>query len=334
MEKTLTISIAAYNVENYIRQTLDSLIDENFIDDLEILVIDDGGTDHTLEIAQEYAERYPQSVFPIHKDNGGYGSTINTGIELATGKYFKQLDGDDWYQTKNIKELLDIMKKVSVDCVLTDYLVYREAFEKFVYKDQYEYMDEGEYAFDQSGIKDRFSMYTSAFRTALLKEMSNRLSEHCFYTDIEYSALPLPYIETIFVLHKEIYIYRTGEDGQSVSVTGIEKHYKEHETVFWRLLDIYKTINTEKETNRKIFRLLLEKRMKEHYEFLCVLPDSNTAKHEIKEFTENAQSKCPDLLDCITEHSGRYNAMVKWPILAYPLYRNRVVKQWRQAGRL
>ena len=100
-EKILTISVAAYNVEEYIRQTLDSLTDERVIGNLEIFVVDDGGKDSTLDIAKEYANIYPESVFPIHKENGGYGSTVNYSLAHAHGKYFKLLDGDDWFDTEN-----------------------------------------------------------------------------------------------------------------------------------------------------------------------------------------------------------------------------------------
>ena len=95
MTKLLTVSIAAYNMEKYIRQALDSLLSCRHAQSIEIFVIDDGGTDHTLEIAKEYAWKHPGTVIPVHKENGGYGSTINYSIEHATGKYFKQLDGDD-----------------------------------------------------------------------------------------------------------------------------------------------------------------------------------------------------------------------------------------------
>lgn len=61
--KILTVSIAAYNMEKYIRQALDSLIDERVIGDLDVFVIDDGGTDRTFEIAKEYAAKYPHSIF-------------------------------------------------------------------------------------------------------------------------------------------------------------------------------------------------------------------------------------------------------------------------------
>ncbi len=334
MEKTLTISIAAYNVENYIRQTLDSLIDEEIIEELEIFVVDDGGTDRTLEIAQEYANRYPQSIFPVHKENGGYGSTINTGIERATGKYFKQLDGDDWYQTENLKELLAVMRSVSVDCVLTDFFRYNEATGETEYKTFYGYMKEGEYLLAQSGIDDRLSMYASAFRTTLLKEMPNRLTQHCFYTDIEYSALPLPYIDSIYVLHKAIYVYRIGAEGQSMSVSGIAKHYKEHETVFWRLVDIYRIIPEEREINRKIFRYLLETRLKEHYQFLCILPDSSAAKREVSQFNRKVKAECPEILEHVAARSRTIRMLSGNPGFAFSFCSNRIKRNWKQEGRL
>ena len=116
MEKILTVSIAAYNVQNYIKKTLDSLL-VGKIDDLEILVEDDGGTDNTINIVKEYEKKYPNVVKLIHKENGGYGSTINKSIEIASGRYFKQLDGDDWYDSENFTDFLNILRKIDVDAI-------------------------------------------------------------------------------------------------------------------------------------------------------------------------------------------------------------------------
>ena len=95
MDKILTVSVAAYNVEKFIRNTLDSCIAEEIMTDLEVLVVDDGATDATAEIVREYEDKYPQTFRLIHKENGGYGTTVNRSMQEASGKYFRLLDGED-----------------------------------------------------------------------------------------------------------------------------------------------------------------------------------------------------------------------------------------------
>ena len=77
MGKILSVSIASYNVEKFIRKALDSCCVPEIMDRLEVLVVNDGSTDSTLEIAREYEEKYPQTFRVIDKKNGGYGSTVN-----------------------------------------------------------------------------------------------------------------------------------------------------------------------------------------------------------------------------------------------------------------
>ena len=101
LTKILTISIAAYNVEKYIDRTLSSLNDPRFLDDIEVLIIDDGSSDNTKQIALEYEASAPDTFHYISKENGGHGSTINCGIRFATGKYFRVIDGDDWVDTNS-----------------------------------------------------------------------------------------------------------------------------------------------------------------------------------------------------------------------------------------
>lgn len=67
-------------MEGYLEKCLSSLAVPEIEDDLEVFVIDDGGTDHSLEIAQAYARKYPDIFIPVHKENGGWGSTVNYSI--------------------------------------------------------------------------------------------------------------------------------------------------------------------------------------------------------------------------------------------------------------
>lgn len=118
--KLLTISIAAYNVEKYLEKALTSMIcSPTAMEKLEVIIEDDGSTDGTLSIAKKYEKLYPDVYRAIHKENGGYGSTINNSIVLAQGKYFKQLDGDDWFDTENIEQFLNWLSAVDADFVVT-----------------------------------------------------------------------------------------------------------------------------------------------------------------------------------------------------------------------
>ena len=116
-EKLLTISIAAYNVQSYIEQNLNSIIKSKYIDLIEVFVVDDGGQDNTLAIAQKYAEKYPDSIYPVHKENGGYGTTVNYSAEHATGKYFRLLDGDDWFNTEGLDKLMEHIQQMEVSAI-------------------------------------------------------------------------------------------------------------------------------------------------------------------------------------------------------------------------
>ena len=92
--KLLSIAIPSYNSEGYLANCIESLLPGG--EDVEILIINDGSTDATAAIADEYAAKYPTIVKAVHKENGGHGSAVNMGIDKATGLYFKVVDSDDW----------------------------------------------------------------------------------------------------------------------------------------------------------------------------------------------------------------------------------------------
>lgn len=95
MEKILTVVVPTYNAEKYLRDNLESFEIPELMQDIEILIVNDGSTDHSLEVAREYAERVRIRTGLITKENGGHGSGINCGIEHALGTYFKVVDADD-----------------------------------------------------------------------------------------------------------------------------------------------------------------------------------------------------------------------------------------------
>ena len=127
MEKILTISIAAYNVENFITKTLDSFIcDEKMMKLFEVIIVNDGSKDNTNLISKRYADKYPDTFILLDKENGGYGSTINSSLAIARGKYYKLVDGDDWVDNAQFAEFVIRLENESADIVLTKYYRFNE----------------------------------------------------------------------------------------------------------------------------------------------------------------------------------------------------------------
>ncbi|EOS69041.1 hypothetical protein C818_02918 [Lachnospiraceae bacterium MD308] len=122
IDKILTIAISEYNVEKYLDNILSTILDEQILDKIEILLVNDESKDKTKSIGQQYEKRYPDSIYLINKENGGHGSALNKGIELATGKYFKVVDGDEWVDTKEFIKFVKTLENVESDVVATPYV--------------------------------------------------------------------------------------------------------------------------------------------------------------------------------------------------------------------
>ncbi len=116
----ISIIVPCYNVGEYLRPCVDSLIAQTY-ENIEILLIDDGSTDTTADIAKEYADRYDK-IFYHHRTNGGLSAARNTGIELARGKYLAFVDSDDWVEEIYISHLYNVMQEGYADISVCGYI--------------------------------------------------------------------------------------------------------------------------------------------------------------------------------------------------------------------
>lgn len=233
----LTVVIPAYNVEKYIEYTICSLMDSKKEQDIEILIVDDGSTDHTGKIADDYAGKY-SFIKALHQPNGGHGAAINTGIRNAQGKYFKLLDGDDWVDPAGFSCLVDLLKEAEEDIILCDYqeVYVSERKEKKV---TYYFPAGKTLSMNELHIDKLISMHSHTFRTKLLKELPREIDRHCFYVDMEYILFPLPFAQNFRYEKINVYQYRLDRVGQSVSAEGFRRHYREDVKVLYTLLQYY-----------------------------------------------------------------------------------------------
>ncbi len=203
--KYITFTVPCYNSAPYMRRCIDSLLP--FRDYVEIIIINDGSTDATPEIADEYALRFPETVKVIHKANGGHGSGVNAGLAHASCKYFKVVDSDDWLDRRSLQKILLRMmhwekQGKQADMIVCNYVydhLYENKKKSMSYKNVFK---EGKMlTWNDIGIfspSQYLVMHSLIFRTEILKKSGVTLPEHTFYVDNIFAYRPLPYVESIY----------------------------------------------------------------------------------------------------------------------------------------
>ncbi len=195
-------------------------------EDVEILIVDDGSKDGTAKIADEYEAKYPTIVRAIHKENGGHGSAVNTGIENAKGLYFKVVDSDDWVREQPYRKILDTLREMTENGTPLDMLISNFSYEKEGEKHnkvmRYRHALPENRVFGWNEVKhfhkgQYILMHSVIFRTRLLRDCGMKLPEHTFYVDNIYVFEPLPFVKNLYYLDVNFYCYYIGREGQSVN---------------------------------------------------------------------------------------------------------------------
>lgn len=297
--KVLTISIAAYNVEKYIGILLDYVSKCKFLEQMEVLVIDDGGTDRTREIAAKYAEKYPQSIYVVHKDNGGWGSTVNYAIKHAQGKYLRLLDGDDYVLPDETDEFIKRLIDNDDDLIITDYVTFDDVKGEDLESLQgcSRHRGEEHVSINDVAIGIAPQMHGMTFKTELLRNRHVRIMEKCFYTDMEYILYPLRWVNTVSVYDMNLYHYRISRDGQSVSDIGFRKHYQEHRMMSTNMIELYQEINQSEVGNslKELYRRIISRIIEKQYVIYLKMSDSVGIVKNFKEYDDYVEKSVPEL---------------------------------------
>ena len=252
--KLLTVTVPCSNSAAYMRRSVDSLLDGG--EKIEIIIIDDGSTDSTGQIADEYEEKYPQIVKVIHQQNGGHGEGINQGVIHAEGIYFKVVDSDDWVDKTALRTVIDnleeLEKQGGADMLVSNYV--------------YEYEDGRKnkrirYAnvFPMNGqivswhqtkrfsLKQYLTLHSVIFRTEILKRQNYKLPKHISYEDNLFIYVPLPEVKRICYLDVDLYRYLIGREGQSVSESQLIKKAGNQRIVTEKVFELYDVDRIKKE---------------------------------------------------------------------------------------
>ncbi len=284
--KTLTVSVASYNIEKFIAQALEPFLSDNIRDDVEVIIVNDGSKDKTSELAHKYSEKYPDTFIVVDKDNGGYGSTINCSLPLASGKYYKLLDGDDWYNTECLKDYIDILKKSDEDLIITSGIWKEEETGKETLHPAFEMCEENvTFTFDNYPKNQSIHAYNTTFKTSCIKDKGIVITENCFYTDTEFLLKCLSKCTTMKYYNIPLYMYRIGRDEQSMSLEGLKRHYKDAVKYYKEVLKLFNDNDISKAFKDNYLENALISVGKYHLSTFYLLPPK--LKKEYKEFDKH-----------------------------------------------
>lgn len=274
-QKVLSVIIPAYNVSDYLFHLVHTILDHQNGNKIEIIIVNDGSKDNTLDLANEIKEAYSDNdIVIVNKENGGHGSTINQGLKFCTGKYIRIIDGDDWVNTDDMCKLIDVLASETSDIIITDYSEDRAPENILVEKKLYTAMIPGKtYKFDDLcydgyGFSEWGPILATAnFKNNILKD-SIKLSEKSFYVDMEFDAYSIAKANTITYYPFDVYRYFIGRVNQSISQNSYKKNYKQHENVIFKLIDFYNTAKISENKKNYILQKLILPMIIAHYVIL------------------------------------------------------------------
>lgn len=229
--KLLSVVVPSYNSQAYLKNCIDSLLAGG--DRMEIIIVDDGSTDDTGRIADEYATAYPDIVIAVHQENSGHGEGINQGLLHASGTFFKVVDSDDRL-SDDLPAFLDLLEGEAAE---SDFVL-----NNFVYTYQEEntrkLMDyrglipagvsQSWDAIKKFPLKKYLMIHSCTFRTEVIRKSGIVLPKHVFYEDNLYLCAVLPYTEKLYYADLNLYLYTIGREGQSVSDEACVRRFKHH----------------------------------------------------------------------------------------------------------
>ena len=307
----ISVIVAAYNAEKYVAETLESIGNQS-IDDYEVIVVNDGSSDGTIEILRDYEKRF-HNMSVIDKENGGPSSARNAGLDRAKGEFVYFFDADDILELDALEALYERAIERHADLVIAKYDIFNR-FRTFPVNGINELVKMDRIDKYEPQILWTFSLCNKLFRRSIIEKYDLRLPPISYSEDGAFLMRYVYRCNRITGLNKVIFHYRRMFDGEAESITASVSPWKIHDYIEAHrliteaateslLIDFpqYQTVAEIKENNEEIHKYLNEINRKE----LQILLDQfyakfwtlekNTVEHLVNEM--NAKLATLDMRD-------------------------------------
>ena len=235
VKNTISIIVPIYNVEKYLVDCIESIINQTY-KDLEIILVDDGSKDNCGEIADDYAQK-DSRIKVIHKENGGLSDARNKGMEIATGEYLMFADSDDFLMSNACEVLVKEIEDKSADYVIGNYI---NCYEDGKLWERPVFNTEKFKAF-KLDIKDYFDsffimnsgIWNKIFRREFIEKLGLKFEIGLPAEDAIFTTYCFIKAQSVYYIPNKVYVYRQRGAGESISMScspkyffGISKAYK------------------------------------------------------------------------------------------------------------
>lgn len=225
----VSIIVPIYQVEKYLIKCLESLVNQT-LKEIEIILVNDGSTDNSSEIAKEFQMQYPEKIIYLEKENGGLSDARNFGIPKATGEYIAFLDSDDYVEMTTYEKMYQLAQKENSDMVECDFVWEYSNKRKEdigqIYHGKHEMIE-----------KVRVVAWNKLIKREILEKTSIKFPKGCRYEDVEFTYKLIPHLEKVSFLKKVCIHYVQRND--SISNAQNERT-KEIFEVLKNVIDYYK----------------------------------------------------------------------------------------------
>lgn len=327
--KLISFAVPCYNSEKYMDHCINSLLTGG--DRVEIILINDGSTDRTGEIADKYREQYPDIIKVVHKENGGHGSGIMAGLANAEGLYYKVIDSDDWADEESLQRILNLIesfadKQELLDLIVCNYVYEHDDQKPHTVHYRGIFPRERVFSWSECGPFDitRYMIMHSVFyRTDLVKSSNLEIPLHTFYVDNVFLYSPLPLVNTIYYCDTDFYRYFIGRVDQSVNEKVMIKRVDQQIRVSKILLEKHDLTEIRK-TRPKLYRYMINyvSVMVLISALLLTLEGSAESMNRLREYWKDIKQN----------HSDVYGHIRYRSLAGFYAYTNRFIRFFTIAG--
>ena len=279
----VSIIVPIYNVEEYLKRCIDSLVNQT-LQDIEIILVNDGSTDDSEKIAKEYYEKYKGKIIYLEKENGGLSDARNYGIPYATGEYIAFLDSDDYIEKNAYEEMYNKAQEENADYVECDFVWEypdrKREDKKIEYRNKHEML-----AFC------RVVAWNKLIKRSLLEKYDIKFPKGLRYEDVEFTYMLIPHIQKTAYVEK-CFVHYTQRKNSIANVQN--ERTAEIFIVLQHVIDYYKMNGFYNEYKEELeynyTRYLLCSSLKR----ICKIPDKNKRDELIQKTWEKLNETYPD----------------------------------------